>query len=68
MLTPHFCQLRDAKVLLKEDDDLITAVYEYWLKKRQIANIPLLPVIKSEKRDGSTTNNPYVAFRWSIKC
>ena len=24
----------DAKTLLKEDDDLITAVYDYWLEKR----------------------------------
>jgi len=23
----------------------------------------LIPTVKSEKRDGSTTNNPYVAFR-----
>ena len=65
--SPHFLfslQLRDAKLLLKEDDDLITAVFEYWSSKRRSANIPLLPVIKSEKRDGSTTNNPYVAFRY----
>ena len=27
--------LKEARMLLKEDDDLITAVYEYWLAKRQ---------------------------------
>lgn len=26
--------LREAKLLLKEDDDLIIAVYDYWLNKR----------------------------------
>ena len=26
--------LKDAKALLKEDDDLIIAVYDYWLNKR----------------------------------
>jgi hypothetical protein len=24
---------------------------------------PLIPTVKTEKRDGSTTSNPYVAFR-----
>lgn len=27
-------QLQEAKALLKEDDDLIIAVYDYWLNKR----------------------------------
>jgi enhancer of polycomb-like protein len=26
--------IREAKLLLKEDDDLIIAVYDYWLNKR----------------------------------
>ena len=26
--------LKEAKLLLKEDDDLIIAVYDYWLNKR----------------------------------
>ena len=26
--------LQEAKALLKEDDDLIIAVYDYWLNKR----------------------------------
>ncbi|KAL4229035.1 Glycosyltransferase 64 protein C4 [Mactra antiquata] len=55
--------LREAKCLLKEDDDLIIAVYDYWLNKRLRTQHPLILSVKTEKRDGSTTNNPYVAFR-----
>lgn len=55
--------LGEAKCLLKEDDDLIIAVYDYWLNKRLRLEMPLIPQVKSEKRDGTTTNNPYVAFR-----
>ncbi|XP_067949506.1 enhancer of polycomb homolog 1-like isoform X2 [Watersipora subatra] len=57
-------ELKDAKVLLKEDDDLIITVYDYWLNKRLKGTAhSLIPTVKCEKRDGSTTNNPYVAFR-----
>ena len=59
----HVVTLKEAKLLLKEDDDLIIAVYDYWLNKRLKTQQPLIPVVKSEKRDGSTGNNPYVAFR-----
>ncbi|GFS05342.1 enhancer of polycomb-like protein [Elysia marginata] len=55
--------LREAKLLLKDDDDLIMAVYDYWLNKRLTMQRPLIATVKSEKRDGTTTNNPYVAFR-----
>ncbi|XP_074652761.1 enhancer of polycomb homolog 1-like [Tubulanus polymorphus] len=55
--------LQEAKLLLKQDDDLIIAVYDYWLNKRLRTQQPLIPSVKTEKRDGSTTNNPYVAFR-----
>lgn len=55
--------LQEAKLLLKEDDDLIIAVYDYWLNKRLRTQHPLILQVKTEKRDGSTTNNPYVAFR-----
>ncbi|XP_062566237.1 enhancer of polycomb homolog 1-like [Saccostrea cucullata] len=55
--------LQEAKLLLKEDDDLIIAVYDYWLNKRLRLEHPLILQVKTEKRDGSTTNNPYVAFR-----
>lgn len=56
--------LQEAKHLLKEDDDLIREVFEYWSRKRKLCkNGSLIPTIKQEKRDGSSTNNPYVAFR-----
>ncbi|XP_053526953.1 enhancer of polycomb homolog 1 isoform X2 [Artibeus jamaicensis] len=56
--------LQEAKLLLKEDDELIREVYEYWIKKRKSCRGPsLIPLVKQEKRDGSSTNDPYVAFR-----
>lgn len=56
--------LQEAKLLLKEDDELIREVYEYWMKKRKNCRGPsLIPSVKQEKRDGSSTNDPYVAFR-----
>ncbi|XP_075406439.1 enhancer of polycomb homolog 1 isoform X2 [Tenrec ecaudatus] len=56
--------LQEAKLLLKEDDELIREVYEYWIKKRKNCRGPsLIPSVKQEKRDGSSTNDPYVAFR-----
>lgn len=56
--------LQEAKLLLKEDDELIREVYEYWIKKRKTCRgSSLIPLVKQEKRDGSSTNDPYVAFR-----
>ncbi|KAM9308759.1 enhancer of polycomb homolog 1 isoform 3-T3 [Gastrophryne carolinensis] len=56
--------LQEAKLLLKEDDELITEVYDYWIKKRKNSRgSTLIPAVKQEKRDGSSTNDPYVAFR-----
>uniref|UniRef100_A0A8C1U2T5 Enhancer of polycomb homolog n=2 Tax=Cyprinus carpio TaxID=7962 RepID=A0A8C1U2T5_CYPCA len=56
--------LQEAKLLLKEDDELIKEVYEYWSKKRKACQSgSLIPVVKQEKRDGSSTSDPYVAFR-----
>ncbi|XP_058879246.1 enhancer of polycomb homolog 1-like isoform X2 [Acipenser ruthenus] len=55
---------QEAKLLLKEDDDLIREAYEYWIRKRtSCQGSSLIPVVKQEKRDGSSTNDPYVAFR-----
>ena len=42
---------KEAKLLLKEDDDLILAVYDYWVEKRLRIKQPLLPSVKSDKRD-----------------
>nr|XP_023696154.1 enhancer of polycomb homolog 1 isoform X1 [Paramormyrops kingsleyae] len=56
--------LQEAKLLLKEDDELIREVFEYWTRKRRPSeSISLISGIKQEKRDGSSTNDPYVAFR-----
>ncbi|KAK0131738.1 Enhancer of polycomb 1 [Merluccius polli] len=56
--------LKEAKLLLKEDDELIKEVFEYWSRKRKGCKAGcLIPSVKHEKRDGSSTSDPYVAFR-----
>ena len=42
--------LQEAKLLLKDDDDLITAVYDYWLNKRLRLQHPLIPQVVSSYR------------------
>lgn len=62
----HVISLKEAKSLIKEDEDLIISVYDYWLNKRLRLQTPLIPLVKTERRDTSTTNNsnnPYIAFR-----
>uniref|UniRef100_A0A8C7LRX4 Enhancer of polycomb homolog n=1 Tax=Oncorhynchus kisutch TaxID=8019 RepID=A0A8C7LRX4_ONCKI len=56
--------LQEAKLLLKEDDELIKEVFDYWTRKRKNGKHGTLhPTVKQEKRDGSSTSDPYVAFR-----
>uniref|UniRef100_A0A336K437 Enhancer of polycomb-like protein n=1 Tax=Culicoides sonorensis TaxID=179676 RepID=A0A336K437_CULSO len=55
--------LNEAKALLKEDDDVSTAVFDYWLNKRLTTQAPLIPAVKTENRTGMAPNNPYLAFR-----
>ncbi|XP_069562889.1 enhancer of polycomb homolog 1-like isoform X2 [Brachyistius frenatus] len=56
--------LQEAKLLLKEDDELIKEVFDYWSRKRKICKGGcFIPNVKQEKRDGSSTSDPYVAFR-----
>ncbi|KAK6310031.1 enhancer of polycomb homolog 2 isoform X1 [Coregonus clupeaformis] len=56
--------ITEAKLLLNEDDYLLKSVYDYWVRKRRNCQGPsLIPLIKQEKRDGSTNNDAYVAFR-----
>ncbi|XP_010792465.1 enhancer of polycomb homolog 1-like [Notothenia coriiceps] len=56
--------LQEAKLLLKEDDELIKEVFDYWSRKRKTCTGgSLIPTCKGEKRDGSSTSDPYVAFR-----
>lgn len=62
-------ELKDAKKLIKNEDEcVISAVYDYWLNKRLKEQHPLIPLVKTEKRDGHSNssinnNNPYIAFR-----
>lgn len=55
--------LNEAKTLLKQDDEISIAVYDYWLNKRLTTQHPLILTIKTENRAGSAVNNPYIAFR-----
>lgn len=63
-ITPQLVSLQEAKLLLKEDDELIKEVFDYWSRKRKAGKCGLLlPNAKHEKRDASSTSDPYVAFR-----
>ncbi|XP_029309305.1 enhancer of polycomb homolog 1-like isoform X2 [Cottoperca gobio] len=56
--------LPEAKLLLKEDDELIKEVFDYWSRKRKTSRANcLITNVKQERRDGSSTSDPYVAFR-----
>ena len=55
--------MSEAKALLKQDEDLTIAIYDYWLNKRLKKERALIPTVKSEKRDGTSDRDPYVAFR-----
>ncbi|XP_059896695.1 enhancer of polycomb homolog 2 isoform X2 [Gadus macrocephalus] len=62
--TNQLVSLPEAKVLLNEDDYLLKSVYDYWVRKKKNCRAPsLIPLIKLEKRDGSTNSDAYVAFR-----
>ena len=53
--------LKEAKLILKEDDDLILLVYDYWLNKRLSTHQGLVPNVKTV--NNSLSHNPYVCFR-----
>lgn len=55
--------LNEAKALLKQDDEVSIAVYDYWLNKRLKTQHPLLLSVRTENRAGTAPNNPYLAFR-----
>ena len=59
----HVVELNEAKRLITEHDVIVSAVYDYWLSKRLKVQHPLIHVVRTEKRDGPSNNNPYVAFR-----
>lgn len=54
--------LPESKILLKESDDIVTAVYDYWLSKRLRLQHSLIPTVKTEAGLGPA-NDPYIAFR-----
>lgn len=54
--------LPESKSLLKENDDVVTAVYDYWLSKRLRLQHSLIPTVKTEPGMGPA-NDPYIAFR-----
>lgn len=55
--------LPESKSLLKENnDDVVTAVYDYWLSKRLRLQHSLIPTVKTEAGMGPA-NDPYIAFR-----
>ncbi|XP_076269044.1 enhancer of Polycomb isoform X2 [Rhynchophorus ferrugineus] len=56
-------KLAEAKALLKEDDELTIAVFDYWLNKRLKTQHPLILSVRTEHRAGIAANNPYLAFR-----
>ncbi|XP_073812627.1 enhancer of Polycomb [Musca autumnalis] len=55
--------LNEAKALLKQDDEVSIAVYDYWLNKRLKMQHPLILSVRTENRPGASSNNPYLAFR-----
>ena len=57
--------LKEARLILKEDDDLILVVYDYWLNKRLEAGAGLIPRLKTQPLalTPASAHSPYVAFR-----
>ena len=61
--TQNVVTLKEAKLILKEDDDLILVVYDYWLNKRLAVQQSLMPGIKTMNITTSQPHSPYIAFR-----
>uniref|UniRef100_UPI00358F5B18 enhancer of polycomb homolog 1-like isoform X2 n=1 Tax=Myxine glutinosa TaxID=7769 RepID=UPI00358F5B18 len=56
--------LHDAKLLLKEEDEVISKVHGYWREKRLRCKVDsLIPTVRQDRREGTATVNPYIAFR-----
>uniref|UniRef100_A0A8C4QS50 Enhancer of polycomb homolog 1 n=1 Tax=Eptatretus burgeri TaxID=7764 RepID=A0A8C4QS50_EPTBU len=56
--------LHEAKLLLKEDDEVISKVHGYWRGKRLRCKVDsLIPTVRQDRREGTATVNPYIAFR-----
>lgn len=59
--------VNDAQALIKKDEKLVTTIYEYWKEKRTKEDTNLTPTVRTEKKDGSTLHDPYVAFRRRVE-
>lgn len=59
--------LTAAKALIK-DEEYLEPVYNYWVKKHSRSCMNgLILTLKSEKKDASSPNDPYIAFRRRIE-
>lgn len=64
----NFASQNHKELLLKDDDELSIAIFDYWLSKRLSTQPqPLVPCVKTEANNrgpGNMNNsNPYLAFR-----
>ena len=63
-LSLQLVTLHEAKLLLKEDDEVISKVHGYWRGKRLRCKVDsLIPTVRQDRREGTATVNPYIAFR-----
>lgn len=60
-------ELPEAKLIAgarnAEEEGLVTEIYDYWVEKRLKTKIPLRPTVRQEKREGTSSKSPYIAFR-----
>jgi len=59
----HTVPLPEVKLLFQEEHVLLEKIYAYWFEKRQRQNGALRFKVRQERRDGSSNNDSYVAFR-----
>lgn len=70
--TQNFASQNRKELLLKDDDELSIAIFDYWLSKRLAKQPqPLVPCVRTEANsrvlggsgNANSDNNPYLAFR-----
>lgn len=68
----NFASQNRKELLLKDDDELSIAIFDYWLSKRLAKQpLPLVPCVRTEANNrvlggsgnANSNNNPYLAFR-----
>lgn len=52
---------------MKREELVVDACFEYWKEKRTSTSATLAPPVRTEKKDGSTLHDPYVAFRRRVE-